>query len=97
MKNNTPLKKYNNGAILASSPDLAAIGSSYMQEVIAENKRRAKIREQYSQEMNDIADLVFDDATYGTWNISDRDWSIVGHPKCPHSISTQPNQNKSHA
>jgi hypothetical protein len=69
MKNNTPLKKYNNGAILASSPDLAAIGSSYMQEVIAENKRRAKIREQYSQEMNDIADLVFD----GTWNISDRD------------------------
>ena len=73
MKNNTPLKKYNNGAILASSPDLAAIGSSYMQEVIAENKRRAKIREQYSQEMNDIADLVFDDATYGTWNISDRD------------------------
>lgn len=69
MKNNTQLKKYNNGAILASSPDLAAIGSSYMQEVIAENKRRAKIREQYSQEMNDIADLVFD----GTWNISDRD------------------------
>ena len=69
MKNNTPLKKYNNGAILASSPDLAAIGSSYMQEVINENKRRAKIREQYSQEMNDIADLVFD----GTWNISDRD------------------------
>ena len=93
MKNNTPLKKYNNGAILASSPDHASIGSSYMQEVINENKRRAKIREQYSQEMNDIADLVFD----GTWNISDRDWWIVGHPKCPHSISTQPNQNKPNA
>jgi len=49
MKNNTPLKKYNNGAILASSPDIATIGSTYMQEVINENKRRAKISEKYSQ------------------------------------------------
>jgi len=72
MKNNTPLKKYNNGAILASSPDLAAIGSSYMQEVIAENKRRAKIREAHANQQQEWF-AKWNDASYGTWNISDRD------------------------
>ena len=65
MKNTTPLKKYNNGAILASSPELAAIGNAYMQEVIKENKRRQAIRDAANQQQ--------DNGTYGTWNISDRD------------------------
>ena len=49
--------------------DMTAILDSYTQEVIKENKRRQAIRQQYSEEMNDIADIVFD----GVWNISDRD------------------------
>ena len=49
--------------------DMTAILDSYTQEVIKEEKRRQAIRQQYSEEMNDIADIVFD----GVWNISDRD------------------------
>lgn len=47
--------------------DMTAILDSYTQEVMKENKRRAKIRQQ--QEWF----AKWNEASYGTWNISDRD------------------------
>jgi hypothetical protein len=54
--------------IIASTPELAAIGEQYVQQVIAENRRRQAIREA-------VANGTYQEpaGTYGTWNISDRD------------------------
>ena len=52
--------------------DMSAILDSYTQEVIKENKRRQAIRDAAQQQQEWFA--KWNEASYGTWNISDRDW-----------------------
>jgi len=62
--------------IIASTPELAAIGEQYVQQVIAENKRRQAIRDAAAadqQEWFSKWEATRPQGTYGTWNISDRD------------------------
>lgn len=57
------MKDYGNG-ILASSPALAAIGASYLEQVKAEERRRALIRAAFRDGQQVPQET--------TWNISDR-------------------------
>ena len=52
--------------------DMTAILDSYTQEVIKENKRRQAIRDAAANEQQEWF-AKWNEASYGTWNISDRD------------------------
>ena len=77
MENKATLTNYGNG-IIASSPDLAAIGQQYMEQLRKEEKRRQAIRDAAAaaedrQEWFAKWEATRPQGTYGTWNISDRD------------------------
>jgi hypothetical protein len=69
MKNKATLTNYGNG-ILASSPDLAAIGQQYMEQLRKEEKRRQAIRDAAAA---GTQEWEASRGTFGTFNISDRD------------------------
>ena len=52
--------------------DMSAILDSYTQEVIKEEKRRQAIRDAAAQQQQEWF-AKWNEASYGTWNISDRD------------------------
>ena len=52
--------------------DMTAILDSYTQEVIKENKRRQAIRDAAANQQQEWF-AKWNEASYGTWNISDRD------------------------
>ena len=51
---------------------MTAILDSYTQEVIKENKRRQAIRDAAANQQQEWF-AKWNEASYGTWNISDRD------------------------
>ena len=63
------MKDYGNG-ILASSDALAAIGQQYLADLKAQERRRQQFRDLYFNDREHWDSLQ---ASYGTWNVSDRD------------------------
>ena len=62
--------------IIASTPELAAIGEQYVQQVIAEEKRRQAIRDAAAaapQEWFSKWEATRPQGQWGRWHISDRD------------------------
>jgi len=66
--------------IIASTPELAAIGEQYVQQVIAEGRRRQAIRDAAVAGSTEIMTPESDFPSWGPamgqwgiWNISDRD------------------------